>query len=82
MITIVRQLRKQLPGIVALVLVAGLFVASGLRESSAAETEELASTYGFEPMSIAARRSPSRVGCDTVLRGMAVVLAVMGVRPM
>ncbi|SFP09464.1 Repeat domain-containing protein [Amycolatopsis arida] len=49
----VRWLRKQLAGIVALVLVAGMFAASRLPESSATERAELASGYGFEPLSIA-----------------------------
>ncbi|WP_116049813.1 FG-GAP repeat domain-containing protein [Amycolatopsis palatopharyngis] len=49
----VRWLRKQLAGIVALALVAGMFMVSRLPETSAAEQAELASSYRFEPMSIA-----------------------------
>lgn len=46
-------LRRQLPGIVALVLVAGLFVVSRVSFPSAAEAEALASKYAFTPQSIA-----------------------------
>jgi hypothetical protein len=46
-------LRRQLPGIVALVLVAGLFVVSRVPFLSEAEAAALASNYRFEPQSIA-----------------------------
>ncbi|MGN9910237.1 CRTAC1 family protein [Phytohabitans sp. LJ34] len=46
-------LRRQLPGIVALALVATLFQVSRLPSASAAELESMASRYGFESMSIA-----------------------------
>jgi hypothetical protein len=46
-------LRRQLPGIVALALVAGLFVVSRVSFPSAAEAEALASRYAFAPQSIA-----------------------------
>jgi hypothetical protein len=46
-------LRRQLPGIVALVLVVTTFLVARLPTSSAAELQQLASTYRFTPMSIA-----------------------------
>lgn len=46
-------LRRQLPGIVALALVASTFFVARLPTSSAAEFDEMASGYSFEPMSIA-----------------------------
>lgn len=49
----VHWLRKQLAGIVALVLVAGMFLVSSLPETSAAEQDELAAGYGFAPKSVA-----------------------------
>jgi hypothetical protein len=45
-------LRKQLPGIVALVLLVGTFLAVRLPTSSEAETRRLADGYSFTPMSI------------------------------
>ncbi|RZQ61136.1 CRTAC1 family protein [Amycolatopsis suaedae] len=49
----VRWLRKQLAGIVALALVAAMFLVSRLPETSAAEQDSLAAGYRFEPRSIA-----------------------------
>ncbi|WP_309116045.1 CRTAC1 family protein [Saccharothrix sp.] len=46
-------LRRQLPGILALVLVAATFAVARLPESSAAEKRDLASSFGFAPESIA-----------------------------
>ncbi|BCB74088.1 CRTAC1 family protein [Phytohabitans flavus] len=46
-------LRRQLPGIVALALVATLFQVSRLPTATAAELESMASRYAFTPMSIA-----------------------------
>jgi hypothetical protein len=46
-------LRRQLPGIVALALVAGMFVVSRVPTSSAAEVESMAGRYAFTPQSIA-----------------------------
>ncbi|MEJ2856056.1 MULTISPECIES: CRTAC1 family protein [unclassified Saccharothrix] len=46
-------LRRQLPGIVALVLVAATFSVARLPESSATEKRDLASSFGFAPESIA-----------------------------
>lgn len=46
-------LRKQLPGVVALVLVVGAFFVVKLPEAPAAEKADVAARYGFEPMSIA-----------------------------
>jgi hypothetical protein len=48
-----RWLRRQLPGVVALTLVAALFFAVRLPTTSKAEKRELASTYKFTPLSIA-----------------------------
>jgi len=45
--------RRQLPGIVALVLVTGLFLVARLPGASAAELDEVAGRYAFTPMSIA-----------------------------
>lgn len=47
-----RWLRKQLPGIVAMLLIISTFMAARLPSSSAAEVDELASKYDFAPMSI------------------------------
>ncbi|WP_433496311.1 FG-GAP repeat domain-containing protein [Sphaerimonospora sp. CA-214678] len=47
------RLRRQLPGIVALVLVASVFLIARLPSYSAAETAEMAGRYSFKPMSIA-----------------------------
>ncbi|MEU8414298.1 CRTAC1 family protein [Amycolatopsis japonica] len=46
-------LRKQLAGIVALVLMAGLFVVAQLPTVSTAEADTMASKYAFEPLTIA-----------------------------
>ncbi|MEU4805557.1 CRTAC1 family protein [Actinosynnema sp. NPDC023587] len=46
-------LRRQLPGIIALVLVAATFAVARLPESSAAEKRDLASHFGFAAESIA-----------------------------
>jgi len=46
-------LRRQLPGIVALALVAGLFLVGGPPSASAGELAAVAARYSFEPMSIA-----------------------------
>ncbi|GII76200.1 RNA-binding protein [Sphaerisporangium rufum] len=46
-------LRRQLPGIVALVLVTSVFLIARLPSYSAAETADLASKYSFKPLSIA-----------------------------
>src|SRR5258706_16326704 len=46
-------LRRQLPGIVALALVTGLFVVWRVQFPSEAEAAALASNYKFEPQSIA-----------------------------
>jgi hypothetical protein len=46
-------LRRQLPGIVALVLVVTTFLVARLPTPSAAELSGLASRYSFEPMSVA-----------------------------
>lgn len=46
-------LRKQLAGIVALVLMAGLFVVAQLPTVSTAEADTMASKYAFTPMTIA-----------------------------
>lgn len=46
-------LRRQLPGIVALALVVGMFMWSKLPESSAEEIDQLAGKYEFQSMSIA-----------------------------
>ncbi|OZM71925.1 RNA-binding protein [Amycolatopsis antarctica] len=53
MTTTVRWLRKQLAGLLALVVMAALFVASRLPESSAEEVDELAGGFRFAPLSIA-----------------------------
>src|SRR2546427_11710506 len=45
-------LRRQLPGIVALALVTGLFIVSRVQFPSEAEAAALASKYKFEPESI------------------------------
>lgn len=45
--------RRQLPGIVALALVAGLFLVARLPGASAAELDEVSGRYAFTPMSIA-----------------------------
>lgn len=46
-------LRRQLPGIVALVLMVSVFMVARLPSYSAAETTEMASKYSFKPTSIA-----------------------------
>ncbi|MFD9894011.1 CRTAC1 family protein [Amycolatopsis sp. NPDC059027] len=46
-------LRRQLAGIVALVLVLGLFMVARLPSVSASEQDTMASKYAFQPMSIA-----------------------------
>ncbi|ETK37106.1 CRTAC1 family protein [Microbispora sp. ATCC PTA-5024] len=46
-------LRRQLPGIVALVLVTSVFLIARLPSYSAAQTAEMASKYSFKPLSIA-----------------------------
>ncbi|WP_158851253.1 CRTAC1 family protein [Saccharothrix deserti] len=46
-------LRRQLPGIIALVLVAATFLVARLPESSAAEKQRLASGFSFAPQTIA-----------------------------
>ncbi|WP_199749134.1 CRTAC1 family protein [Amycolatopsis sp. WAC 01376] len=46
-------LRKQLPGVVALVLMAAMFVVAEKPATSAAETANLAGKFGFTPVSIA-----------------------------
>ncbi|GAA0379018.1 RNA-binding protein [Acrocarpospora corrugata] len=46
-------IRRQLPGIVALALLAVAFVIVKLPSASPAERQEMASTYGFKPMNIA-----------------------------
>ncbi|MDA3646986.1 CRTAC1 family protein [Saccharopolyspora indica] len=48
-----RWLRRQLAGIVALALVAGMFLVSRVPELNAEEKADLASSYGFQPLSIA-----------------------------
>lgn len=48
-----RWLRRQLAGIVALVVIAGVYMVGRLPETPEAERAELASSYGFEPRSIA-----------------------------
>ncbi|MFD8533607.1 CRTAC1 family protein [Streptosporangium canum] len=53
MTTTAGWLRKQLPGIVALVLMTGAFVVSRPPTSSADEKADIASRYGFAPMNIA-----------------------------
>ncbi|MFC4586693.1 CRTAC1 family protein [Sphaerisporangium corydalis] len=45
-------LRRQLPGIVALVLVTSVFLIARLPSYSAAETENIASKFAFKPLSI------------------------------
>lgn len=47
-----RWLRRQLAGVIALVLIAGAFAVGRLPEPSASDREEVASAYGFEPLSI------------------------------
>src|ERR1044072_169611 len=49
-------LRRQLPGIVATVLVVATFLVARLPTSSAAELQRLAGTFKFTPMSIAMPR--------------------------
>lgn len=46
-------LRRQLPGIVALVLMVSVFMVARLPSYSAAETAEMAGRYSFKPMSVA-----------------------------
>ncbi|HEU5469067.1 MAG TPA: RNA-binding protein, partial [Actinophytocola sp.] len=46
-------LRRQLAGVVAVVLVAGMFVVGRGGFPSAAEAEVMASGFGFAPMSVA-----------------------------
>lgn len=53
MTTTLRWLHRQLAGIVAIALVAGLFVTAQLPTVSAAEQTSLASGYSFTPMTIA-----------------------------
>ncbi|GAA4092400.1 CRTAC1 family protein [Actinomadura miaoliensis] len=47
------RLRRQLPGVVALVMVVGVFFAVRLPEAPASEKAQTARGYGFEPMSVA-----------------------------
>ncbi|APU21809.1 CRTAC1 family protein [Actinoalloteichus sp. GBA129-24] len=65
MSSIVKMMRRQLAGVVALALIAATFVVVRLPTSSAAELEELASSYGFEPKSIAL---PSGLPQQTIRR--------------
>jgi hypothetical protein len=53
MTRIVGFLRRQLPGVVALVLVVGAFYAVRLPTASKAETRRMADAYAFTPLSIA-----------------------------
>ncbi|MDG4829913.1 CRTAC1 family protein [Solwaraspora sp. WMMD1047] len=47
-----RWLRRQMAGVLALVLVAGLFLAARLPSASAEEIDDLADRYNFTPLSI------------------------------
>jgi enediyne biosynthesis protein E4 len=53
MISTARWLRRHLAAVVALTVVAGLLVAGRLPEASAAEKQELARSFSFQPRSIA-----------------------------